>query len=93
MLAWRTVQRCDHDEYYPGVCDFCLALAMAEALIEEDPEFFKGLRFEMSLIGCWLVAERCTESLVRDFRQCRIRRIRISRADEWGKTPALAMQT
>ena len=36
MLTWRAVERCDHDENYPGVCDFCYALAMAEALVEEE---------------------------------------------------------
>ena len=38
MLTWRAVERCDHDENYPGVCDFCYALAMAEVLVEEEPE-------------------------------------------------------
>jgi hypothetical protein len=54
MITWRAVQRCDHDEDYPGVCDFCFALAMAEALVEEDPELC--LRDPFRAVFDWMLA-------------------------------------
>ena len=53
-LTWRAVERCDHDENYPGVCDFYYALTMAEALIEEDPELC--LRAPLRDVFDWLLA-------------------------------------
>ena len=54
MLTWRAVERCDHDENYPGVCDFCYALAMAEALVEEEPELCREAPFRA--VFDWLLA-------------------------------------